>query len=327
MSRPQALPLALDVGLLALLYATALLVVQLPVFAAHPELLGSAMAVDLVLTAALVHWFLGHRAGIPRWTVPLVAVAGAITVRQLVPAAGSLSVLVGLVALVELGTGLFALGRIGRVRAAYREAREQGLTPWDALEEGLSEGLESRALARAGRSEAELMVLGCIGPFRRTPEHGFAVHRPQDWAVIIGVLGFLSLPELVVLHVLLASWVSEPLAWIVSASSMYGMVWLWGDAQAMRLYPTTIDPSTLHLRVGRRWHAQIPRDRIEAVELIDGSAEDEDALNLSHQGPPNVRVRLGEPVDVLGLFGRSKSTRCLQLRLDDPHGFGDAFAD
>lgn len=319
MSTVARFPALVDAGLLLVLYTAAVLVVQLPVFVAHPQVIGAAIAFDLVVTATVVHYMVGIRAGLPRWTVPVVAMGGAAVASRLAPTAASPSGLAVLIGAVELGVALFALGRIRIVRRVYRADRAAGADGWDALETGLSQALDSSGLASAAVGEMRLVTLGITGPFRRRALGGYGVHGSRDWAVLIGVIAFLSVPELVLLHVLLEHWAPEFVAWIVTVTSVYGLLWLWGDAQAMRLVPTRLSRDTLRLRVGLRWRADIETAAIQGAERV--SQTEPGALDLCVKGAPNVALSFYESVEVRGLFGRRQKGRRILLQLEDPDAF------
>lgn len=313
----------LDVSLVVAIHALAFAFVSSSLLAAWPGMLGLAVAIDLVVTASVIHWFAGVRgAGLPRWTVSIVALLGALSARLMVPDSGSMILLGALLGAVELGLGAFATWRLVTLWREARRARTGGEDVLGALEAGLARALESRVLASAVVAELELIALGVVGVFRRAPRgHDvFTVHREAAWIPVALTLMALSLVEIPVLHWLAGRFVGEWLAWGLTAASVYGLVWLWGDAQAMRLRPMRIRDGVWSLRVGLRWRGEIPLHLVvDAVQ--DSESEDAEALVLGVFGATNVRVELRQPVVVHGLFGIRREARRLRLQVDDVPGF------
>ena len=106
---------------------------------------------------------------------------------------------------------------------------------------------------------------GCVRAdywFRR-PRPGFAM-RSTGWLLYAGVLCFLVAAETIAAHIALAMW-KPVIAWISTISSVYALVWLAGDAQAIRLYPVAIAGGALRVTIGVRWRAAIPLTDITAV--------------------------------------------------------------
>lgn len=318
----RRLALTADLGFFAALYTLAWFALRGPLFATHPEVLGPAIAIDLVLTAAAVHWVFGVRVGgLPSWSVSAVALVGAGVVSQAVPGAHSTGWLIALLAAVELGFGGLVLWRLTTLVRESRTARDTGADWLTALETGLAESLESRTLAAAVVAEFQLLALGLAGVFRRAPTgpHQFTVHQTVGWVPIAGALLVLSPAEMILAH-WLAEAVAGPLAaWALTGLTVYSLLWLWGDAQAMRLHPITLDAHTLHLRVGLRWRATIPRARVRALEPATDTPDD--ALDLTVLGPANAVLVLDAPVEVAGPFGLVRTGQRLALQLDDPDAF------
>ncbi|MBN2800828.1 MAG: hypothetical protein JXX28_16955 [Deltaproteobacteria bacterium] len=313
----------LDLALLLCLWGASLLVVRAGLYAASPGVMGPAVAVDLVLTALAVHWAVGLRiGGLPGWTAGPVLLVGVALTAALVPAQTGLVLALG--ALAELAAGVLALSRL---RVLVREARvalAEGQPRGDAVERGLAAALESPRLASAVRLEVEVIGLALIGWFRRARVPGGAVafthHREAGWAVLAGALIALSLVEGGALHLFLADAGYPRAALVMTALHLYGVVWVLGDLQGLRLHPSLVDGSTLRLRVGLRWRAELHLIRVRAVERVSGDPTPED-LSLVVLGSPDVRLVLDRPVEVRGLFGLRRSGARLLLQLDDVAGF------
>jgi hypothetical protein len=169
-------------------------------------------------------------------------------------------------------------------------------------------------------SELGALGLALTGWFRR-PRPGFAM-RSTGWLLYAGVLCFLVATETVAAHIALAMW-KPVIAWISTISSAYALVWLAGDAQAIRLYPVAIAGDTLRVTIGVRWHTAIPLADITAVTEIHTPPDG--ALSLALLAP-TVLVILRAPVEVAGLLGRRKRADRIALTIDDPRAFIAAVA-
>lgn len=312
--------MGLEAVIAAVILTVSVLAARSPWFHRNPQVIGAAVAFDLVITASVVHWLMGVRvAGAPAWTVTVVAVAGAAVAGSLLPVGPGLgAVAVGLAA-VELVAGGVALTRFRTLWGAARTAREAGANRIDALERGLDAALGAPTLARAVSGELRVAWLAIWGPLLPAPTTGFTCHREVGWFGLIGTVLALSVIEVPIGHMFVAHLGGPHLAWLVTALSVYGVVWLWGDTQALRLIRTEIGTGTLRLRVGMRWAADIPLSEIVAVERAD----DRDALDVSIM-QPNVRLRFAAPVRVRGLLGLERWGQTLTLTLDEPERFAAA---
>jgi hypothetical protein len=169
-------------------------------------------------------------------------------------------------------------------------------------------------------SELAAVGLALTGWFRR-PRAGFAM-RSTGWLLYAGVLSFLVVVETAAAHLALAMW-KPVIAWISTISSAYALIWLAGDAQAIRLYPVAIAGDTLRLTIGMRWRTAIPLADIASVTEIHSVPDG--ALSLALL-VPTVLVTLRAPVEVIGLLGRRRRADRIALTIDDPKAFLAAVA-
>ena len=116
-----------------------------------------------------------------------------------------------------------------------RALRAEGYGLPTALDIAFRAAIPVPALARVLAVEISTVIFATTGWFR-SPPPGFAMHRRSGILMIIGVLGLLSVVEAVVVHIVLVR-VSPTLAIVMTALSVYGMLWLAGFAHAVRLSP------------------------------------------------------------------------------------------
>jgi hypothetical protein len=303
---------------LVAIYLAVIAIVGSAAFARAPDVIAFAATFDLTVTATLAVWWLGvRRRAVPAWFLVAVLSWGVALARSRVPHAplGALVAVGGALEVLSVG---WLLVRIRRVVRAARAAREAG--PIGALEAGLGAGGFPARLAAIVATELVVFVLALTGWFRR-PREGFAM-RSTGWLLFAGVIGFLIAVETAVAHVGLAAW-SPTVAWVSTASSAYMLLWLIGDAHAIRLYPVAIIGDTLRVTIGIRWRAAIPLADIASV--TETHSVPDGALDLA-LFEPTVVVALRAPIEVRGLLGRRRRTDRIALTIDDPRAFAAALA-
>jgi len=215
--------------------------------------------------------------------------------------------------LVEVVVVVFLVVRLRRV---VRRVRASRAILVDALDEALAAELPA-GLGRVLATEAAVFAYAATGWRHPTPTEGFSTHRERSYFVIAGVIGFLLLVETLGLHVIL-SHVSVVAAWIVTALSIYSLVWIVGDTQAVRLHPLRLTPDGLVIVQGLRWRTEVPWQILDAAEPIDAAP-----AGVRRLGPigANVLLRLRAPVDLRGPFGLHRRADRLALTVDGRESF------
>jgi hypothetical protein len=304
---------------LAALYATLAAIVGSAMFARAPRPLGFAVTIDLTLTATLIVYWLGvRRRAVSPWLAVVTLSWGVAAARRWVPHA-PIPALLAAGAALEVATVAWLLIRIRRVARAARLARDEG--PIGALEAGLVAARMPARLAAILATELAVVGLAVTGWWRRPAPHSFAM-RGSGWLLYAGVLGFLIAVETAALHVALDH-VSPIAAWISTISSAYLLLWLAGDAHAIRLYPVAITGDLLRIRLGIRWRATVRISDVASVTRI--TAVPAGAANLALL-EPTVLVTLRAPVELRGLLGRRRTADRLALTIDDPEALIAALA-
>jgi hypothetical protein len=115
-------------------------------------------------------------------------------------------------------------------------------------------------------------------------------------------------------------------AWIVTTLDIYGLLWLLGDFQALRLRPTRIEDDTLVLNYGLRWRAEIPLSAIAAIEPVHAEADwkRKSVLKMAMLDEPRLLIRFAEPRTMQGLAGIRRTFDAIAILADDDAGFADA---
>jgi hypothetical protein len=294
------------------------------------RLVGYAIFLDLTVTAPVCHWLIGvRRGGMPGWTlIPLVASGIAIS-HLLLPVSRGPFPLIAL-ALAEGAVLVLMVVRIRVLVRAYRVARRSGAEPFDALEAGvLAIAPSAPGIAAWVRLELQLWTLLVFGWFfRPTPEDSptvFTHHRDAGWFGFLAVICFVLALEGVLVHVWLHSSGYSVAKWVVFALHLYTFAWLIGDAQALRLYRSSLrkqgEEWFFFLSLGLRQRARIPLSYI--TEVTTGSFEEprKDELLAVVQGAANVRLVFRSPTLVRPMLGTPRATQRLLLQVDEPAAF------
>lgn len=160
------------------------------------------------------------------------------------------------------------------------------------------------------------------------PDGAFTIHREANYRTLLIGLSIAVVVETIGVHFLVARW-SHLAAWILTGLSVYAIVWLLGDFQAMRCRPMRVTASHFLLRVGVRWEANIPLEKIAHVEKSRSIENKRDKATLIAQlcGATNVRVEFTEPIEVIGPYGFRKRISRAHLQIDDAESFVQSVRD
>jgi hypothetical protein len=163
--------------------------------------------------------------------------------------------------------------------------------------------------------------------WRRSPHvpagaRGFSIHEQGGVAALFGVLAGVSVMEAALVHLIVMRW-SAAGAWILTALSVYGAIWLIAMARAFVLRPVLVEGGELVVRGGMMWTVHVPLRAIADIE--SGGAKCE--LRVPPASQPNVVLRLSEAVKARGVYGMTRQVSSIALAVDDPDGFVRALTE
>jgi len=279
------------VGAVALIW----MIVWTMVVVTGAPVVAAAGAFDLTATAGLAIWLLGVRPGyLPKRAVTVTIAVGAVAARLLLARAGHASHIVFAAAItLELAAVIALVVRLRRGTSNI--------------------GLLGRVLA----TELTIMRFAFVG-WRRPRGDWFTVHRTNGWALYAGTFVALTLVETPLVHVALSAFGHATVAWVLTALSLYSVVWLVGDLHALRHGGVAVRGDMLVVQVGVRWNARIPRAEIVWAARCDGATCKRSDFSVLGA---NVVLRLAAPHEVRGLFGRRRVVREVALSVDDADAF------
>jgi hypothetical protein len=196
--------------------------------------------------------------------------------------------------------------------AAWRLGGERG----EALRDLLMHP-RARAFARA-----EFDILTALPRMIFAPRAPGTTYHRGTFGVPIGLaLTPVVASEAAAIHLLLHGGL---VAWIITGSHAYALLWLWGFALGPRAYPHRVGPRTAVLRDGPMYRVRVPLAAIASVEARMARvgeralSERDGAVLLAARGRVDVWLQLTEPVAVQRPLNEPLSTCRLAVASDDP---------
>jgi hypothetical protein len=313
-------------ALLALIVAVEYFATTVPAFSQQPAL-PMAVTFDLLVMVPGLFYFLVVR----RLRLPITSVVGAfgacvglgywlIPVGQQQYLRPASHVLV----LLEAGVVGWALVNFRRIGRAYRAAREQHADFPANLSTAFEQVLGYRLAPLVSEiSMFRYALLGWWAAPESRREETFTSHRESGFTALVVVGCFAMGIETVSVHLLASHWSPTLAHWLLVLDA-YGLLFLMGHGQAVRLRPTLLAADVLTLRVGFVWQVSVPRSTLASIEpLRDAPPANADVLNLSKLlfTAPNLLLTFAEPVAVTGPYGIRRTARRVAVYLDQPQQF------
>ena len=297
---------------------------------ADADVVALGLTLDLLLWPVVGYLFVARRYGWPLISAVPVFMLSLVVAHQVLPeehqSALSLTtrIAVPLVEIVVLSVLAFT---VHRTRKLLREARAQDPSHddfFDLARFSLRQTLPA-PVSEILASELALFHYAFFG-WRKSPPVGprdFSHHRTGLSGVLTAGLILATLVEIIPVHLLLHRW-SSTLAWLVTALTVYGLFWLFGDFQAMRLRPHRVVDGKLHLRLGLRWSVDVPLADIVRLETLKGNGKPpakQPDLKAVALGEQRYLIELRRPVFVRGLYGLRREVRSIGFTVDNPARF------
>ena len=306
-------------------YAAEILTVRLAIpRAPRPGLLAAAVAFDLIVVVPAAYWFLMLRRRQPVSRLMPVFLLSLMGAAAVLPA--TYRGIVPVVRLLAAPAELVIFGMIVvRARRAFRDAPAGLADAAERFRDAAVASLPSRAAAEAVAYELSLLYYAVLG-WRARPArdaNAFSYHVKSGYGGIVFALAVATLVEGAAVHMLVHPH-SAAAAWILTGLSAYGLFWLLGDYQAVRLRPIVVADDALRLRTGLRWSATIAWTDVAA--LADGGRAPlpKRAPGWGHMtaiGAPKLVLELKREVEVRGPYGITRRVRRIGLTVDDAKRF------
>jgi hypothetical protein len=310
------------VGIAALIYLVARVAVRHIPNAAHPNILATAVILDLVVTVPVIYFFLflhGQKRVLGITPIFLISLVGASLVlpanyRMIVPQIRKLALPA------ELGIFAYLIFRV-RYMCRTVAAGETDVDMLVALQKSLSAVLASERLAKAIAYEVAVLYYGLFSWRGRPPENqqSFSYDQKVGYGGIILALVLVTAMEIIGVHLLVHRW-SHGTAWLLSGFGLYGAIWLLADYRSARLRPLIAAEDALFVRLGLRWTLRIPYSCINSIHA-PGTAPPKRSpgyLKATLIGPPQILLELCRPLKAEGPYGIKRRVHRVGLAVDDP---------
>lgn len=146
----------------------------------------------------------------------------------------------------------FVASLVDRVRRAVRRPSQQQGDFSSRSRASAREAIGAQLPADILTTDVAILYHAFRWPLRQEPHAAqFIVHRSVGYGtVMVGFLIVLAL-ETVLVHLSVRGWSQED-AWILTALSVYSVVWLVGDYRVIASRPMVVTDTHLELRVGLR---------------------------------------------------------------------------
>jgi len=297
---------------------------------------GWAMAIDLMIVLPVAWLLLAPRQWRSRWPTALaIAGAGFLVGRWLAPEGDALWSALGDLRWLALGLGLglFVAAELwllsGIVRHVWRTPGHVNAeaSAGQAVQRAFGDGVAGRLM----QVEARLWVYALMRRPAAAPFAGaqhFSVHRQHGNASNQQGFVIVMAAEIPIVHLLVHLGFGATVAWVVTAVSVYGWLFLWAEYRATVWRPVSIATDVLHLRYGLLIDAALPRGAVLSAELIDRKTAVPRAptrLRLQGMGRANLRLRLRPGTRVQLPWGE-RALDEIALGIDEPQRFMQALA-
>ena len=154
----------------------------------------------------------------------------------------------------------------------------------------------------------------------------FTTHRKSGVVALLLMGAVIAVVEAAVVHILVQRW-SPALAWALTILSIYGVVWIIGFLQALRLRPILLTPRALVVRAGMLSVVEVPLDAIARIVPATFPYPDRgtpEYLQSMVSGDPQFLIELDRSLRAEGVYGRSRTVRLVGLAVDEPAEFRSA---
>ena len=214
-------------------------------------------------------------------------------------------------ALAELAVLTLLVRRVRRATAELRGAASDDLL--------LQVGSLTDPVLRIAGAEFLVLYYALVGPFVRRPArpNEFGYTEESGLGGLLLALGLVITIEGLGMHMLLHTW-SARAAWVLTALSVYPLLWLLAAFHAARLRPVVLSGEHLLVRSSLLWTAEVPREAIASVSAIGEMAREKGTLRAALGTAPVLLVTLHRAVVARGPLGIHRSVQRIALYVDDP---------
>lgn len=294
-------------------------------FIQNPGVLAFGITADLAVGIPILYYiFAVRKRRAPMITLVPIVVLSLVLAGLILPAEhhAYLDLLKTAFPMLELVALGYIAAKIRTIVKNFQATKQHELYFSDALFKSCKHALGNVAGLGIILTEFSLLYFAFGGWFKKienpsSDKTPFSYHRKSGYAAVLAVIIMVFITETIALHLLLQQW-SALAAWIFTGLSVYGLLWMLGDYQALRLHPIILDREFLFIRCGLRWRATLPLAHIAAIAKFNSREKrGKDYLSLAVFGDPRWVIHCKQPVLVQGLFGIKRAVIRIGLAVDD----------
>ncbi len=284
---------------------------------------------DLVLTAPLAYFFIIRKRKISKLTTIPVFVIGIILASLLIPETQQdhlAMIKTYALPVIELGVLSFLTLKTYKVVKAYKRISGQTADFYAALKKSTAETFGTGFFSKVLSSEIALFYYSFFAWKRPIDsENTYTNYKDNGLITLLWAAIFLLAVETVVIHLLLEQW-SGLAAWILSGSSIYTVLMIFGHIKVLNLRPSLLTSESLVLRNGLISEISIPLANIEKAELFSeeiGKEDSETGNNglFKESKNHNIVLYLKAPQVIEKAYGIKQYCERLVFYIDDKHAF------
>ena len=211
-----------------------------------------------------------------------------------------------------------------RLVRAFRAARRASARPYDWFAEAFKVLAPGRRAAHLAGIEGATWYYALFS-WRARPDapagrHAFSYHRESGFLALVGVIAALLPVEAFAVHLLVAQW-STIAACLLTATSLYALLWLVAAARASVLNPLLVDDETLTVRWAAFVCEDVPLHLVTGVGAAAPDVPKRERLDLGVMGAPPCWIELSEPLEVRTFAGTRRPVRAINVSPDNAAAF------
>jgi hypothetical protein len=297
-----------------------ILILKSQSFANNPDLLSLGLTLDLTITIPLIYFLLIWKTRISNLTIIPVLILSFVIASFIIPSDHQFYLQFIEYALIPLELFIIVsiIRKTHQISKAYR-AKGLSYDFTETLRSILYDKFGNQLVANIFTTEVSLFYYLFNGWRNKSysfPGSKYSYHRENGYTAIFFTITFVMVLETVALHLFVYQFIPV-LAWTLTGLGIYFMFIIFGDYNAIRNRPISLDDSMLYLRTGVRWYTEIPLSAITEVELIRSEPKIEGNANFITFGSPNIIVHLNSEYKAIGFYGISKKFTSFSFFIDD----------
>ena len=325
--------------LLFILFSTILLITEVYISKSmlyQAPYIPLAVVFDVIVIIPIMYYFFLVRPSIvPKFTIWIIFLASIASVSFLMPEKSIkyLNLLYTIIPLIEVFIIGFALFKIKSIVKQFKVQNEHSMYISDSIIHTLEGFTGSSIVINILASEISFIYFSIVGWFKiyvqKKDTEIFTYTKTSNYKVIVIALVVATLLGAIGTHFIVNIF-SSVLAWIITISTLYLILYMLGDVNAAKLQPMVISKEIFYLRVANRQRVDIPLDNIMSVKQLKrehtiGEKKVDDVLELYLLNEANIEMTLENEVLVNGLLGSKKVGKVLAFYVDEPYTFVKTF--